>query len=96
MGNPEKLPTTALQWGILTYLGIFASGIGYFAWNKGATLVNMGTLSVANNLLIPTDILVNVIFWNRDADILVNVIFWNRDADIVRLAIGEGIILLEL
>ncbi len=83
MGKPEKLPTTALQWGILTYLGIFASGIGYFAWNKGATLVNMGTLAVANNLLIPTGTLVNVIFWNRDADI-------------VRLAIGGGIILLAL
>jgi len=83
MGNPEKLPTTTLQWGILTYLGLIASGLGYFAWNKGATLVNIGTLAVANNLLIP-------------AGILVNVIFWNREADILRLAIGGGIILLAL
>lgn len=83
LGNPEKLPTTTQQWLILTYLGIIASGIGYFAWNKGATLVDIGTLAVANNLLIP-------------AGILVNVLFWNRDADIVRLAIGGGIILLAL
>lgn len=83
MGNPEKLPTTSLQWGILVYLGIVASGLGYFAWNKGATLVNIGTLAVANNLLIP-------------AGILVNVLFWNRDADILRLTIGGGIILLAL
>jgi hypothetical protein len=36
-----------------------------------------------NNLLIP-------------ADILVNVLIWNRDADIIRLSIGSGIILLAL
>jgi carboxylate/amino acid/amine transporter len=83
LGNPDKLPTTTLQWSILTYLGVIASGLGYFAWNKGATMVNIGTLAVANNLLIP-------------AGILVNVIFWNRDADILRLSIGGGIILLAL
>ncbi|MDO6562127.1 carboxylate/amino acid/amine transporter [Amphritea sp. 1_MG-2023] len=83
LGNPEKLPTTTLQWSILTYLGVVASGLGYFAWNKGATQVSVGTLAVANNLLIP-------------AGILVNVLFWNRDADILRLSIGGGIILLAL
>ena len=83
LGNSDKLPTSTLQWSILTYLGIVASGIGYFAWNKGATQVNVGTLAVANNLLIP-------------AGILVNVIFWNQDADILRLSIGAGIILFAL
>lgn len=83
LGNPEKLPTTSTQWGILIYLGVVASGLGYFAWNKGATLVDVGTLAVANNLLIP-------------AGIVVNVLFWNRDADILRLTIGGGIILLAL
>ena len=83
MGNTDQLPSTGLQWGILTYLGVVASGLGYFAWNKGATQVNVGALAVANNLLIP-------------AGILVNVLFWNRDADIVRLAIGGGIIIAAL
>ncbi|WP_191601198.1 carboxylate/amino acid/amine transporter [Marinomonas algicola] len=83
LGNPEKLPSTNFQWVVLTYLGIVASGLGYFAWNKGATLVNVGALAVANNLLIP-------------AGILVNVIFWNRDADILRLGMGASIILLAL
>ncbi|MGR0280016.1 carboxylate/amino acid/amine transporter [Marinomonas dokdonensis] len=83
MGNTDKLPTTNLQWSILVYLGVVASGVGYFAWNKGATLVNVGTLAIANNLLIP-------------AGILVNVLFWNRDADILRLSIGAAIILLAL
>lgn len=83
LGNLDKLPTTNLQWGILVYLGVVASGLGYFAWNKGATMVNVGALAVANNLLIP-------------AGILVNVIFWNRDADIIRLAIGGGVIIFAL
>lgn len=82
-GNPEKLPTTGLQWGILIYLGIVASGLGYFAWNMGATKVNVGALAIMNNLLIP-------------AGILVNLVIWNRDADILRLSLGAAIILFSL
>ena len=41
-GDANKLPSTSTQWGILIYLGIVASGIGYFMWNKGATIVNVG------------------------------------------------------
>ncbi|GEK14703.1 carboxylate/amino acid/amine transporter [Aliivibrio fischeri] len=82
-GNSEKLPTTSIQWGVLIYLGVIASGMGYFMWNKGATLVNVGVLAVMNNLLIP-------------AGILVNLLIWNRDADILRLSIGGALILLAL
>ncbi len=32
-----KLPETTLQWSILVFLGVVASGIGYFMWNYGAT-----------------------------------------------------------
>lgn len=82
-GNFEKLPTTSTQWGILTYLGLIASGFGYFAWNKGATIVDVGTLAVMNNVLIP-------------AGIVVNVAIWNREADLVRLALGGGIMVFAL
>jgi len=82
-GNADKLPTTVLQWGVLVYLGIIASGVGFFAWNKGATLVNVGALAVMNNLLIP-------------AGIIVNLVIWNRDADITRLAFGGSLIVLSL
>lgn len=82
-GNTAKLPTTTTQWGILIYLGTIASGLGYFAWNKGATQVNVGGLAVMNNLLIP-------------AGILVNVVIWNRDADLIKLSIGGAIIVLAL
>ncbi|MFT6986300.1 MAG: carboxylate/amino acid/amine transporter [Psychromonas sp.] len=82
-GNSDKLPTTNLQWGVLIYLGIIASGGGYFAWNKGATLVNVGALAVMNNLLIP-------------AGIVVNLVIWNHDADILRLGLGGAVILSAL
>ena len=82
-GNSGKLPSTATQWGVLVYLGTIASGVGYFMWNKGATLVNIGVLAVMNNLLIPVGILVNLLIWNHDADIL-------------RLSSGASLILLAL
>ncbi len=37
LGNAQKMPQTTLQWGILVFLGVVASGIGYFMWNYGAT-----------------------------------------------------------
>ncbi len=79
-GNAAKLPTTGSQWGILVYLGLIASGLGYFLWNKGATRVDAGTLAIMNNALIP-------------AGLIVNLVIWNRDANIPRL-IGGGIVLL--
>jgi len=82
-GNSEKLPTTSLQWGILIYLGVIASGLGYFVWNKGACLVNAGALAIMNNALVP-------------AGLVVNILIWNRDVDLMRLAIGGVIILLSL
>jgi carboxylate/amino acid/amine transporter len=82
-GNMDKLPTTNLQWGILTYLGLIASGLGYFLWNKGACLVNAGALAAMNNALVP-------------AGLLVNILIWNREVDIPRLVIGGSIILFSL
>lgn len=49
LGNAQKMPQTTLQWGILVFLGVVASGIGYFMWNYGATQVDAGTLGIMNN-----------------------------------------------
>lgn len=83
MGNLNKLPTTTTQWGILIYLGVIASGLGYFVWNKGACLVNAGALAIMNNALVP-------------AGLIVNILIWNRDVDYPRLIIGGIVILLSL
>ena len=82
-GNPAKLPTTSLQWEILLYLGLIASGLGYFFWNKGATKVDSGTLAIMNNALVP-------------AGLVVNLLIWNRDANLTRLCIGGAILLFSL
>ncbi|WP_193162167.1 carboxylate/amino acid/amine transporter [Microbulbifer hainanensis] len=78
LGKPQY-PQTSLQWGILLWLGVVASGVGYFLWNKGATRVSPGTLAAMNNALIP-------------AGLLVNLLIWNRDADLARLALGGAVI----
>jgi drug/metabolite transporter (DMT)-like permease len=41
------------QWLSLLYLGIIASGLGFFLWNMGARKVREGTLAIMNNLKIP-------------------------------------------
>ncbi|KAF0093623.1 MAG: hypothetical protein E1N59_2611 [Puniceicoccaceae bacterium 5H] len=62
-------PGTAVQWGVLVWLGIGASGLGYFLWNLGATKVNAGTLAIMNNALVPAGLLVNVLIWNKEASL---------------------------
>lgn len=82
-GDLTKMPTTNLQWGILLWLGIVASGLGYLGWNLSGKRVNTGQLATMNNALIP-------------AGILVNVLFWEQSFDYTRLSIGALIIILAV
>lgn len=65
LGNAQKIPATTLQWGILVFLGVAASGIGYFMWNYGATQVDAGTLGIMNNMHVPAGLLVNLVIWHQ-------------------------------
>lgn len=82
-GDGSMLPSEPAQWGVLLWLGLAASGLGLFLWNRGACLVDGGTLAVMNNILIP-------------AGLVVNILIWNRDADLTRLAMGSLIIAFSL
>lgn len=82
-GNPAKLPHTALQWGVLVWMGLFATALGMFWWVKGCTRVDAGALAVMNELHVPLGLLVNLLIWNRDADLK-------------KIALGGGVILLSL
>ncbi len=82
-GNPERLPQTAMQWGVLAWMGIFATALGMFWWVKGSTRVDSGTLAVMNELHVPLGLLVNLLIWNRDADL-------------PRIALGGSVIMLSL
>ena len=82
-GDADKLPSTTTHWTILIWLGVVASGLGFYFWNLGAVKVDAGTLGIMNNALIP-------------AGLIINVLVWNRDADLVRLCLGGGIIVASL
>lgn len=69
LGNTAALPTDSGQWLVLMWLGLAASGGGYFLWNRGAVKVNAGTLAIMNNALVPAGLLVNLLLWNREADL---------------------------
>lgn len=38
-GDPQRLPAGELQWGVLVWMGLLATALGQFWWNKGATEV---------------------------------------------------------
>ncbi len=82
-GDGSVMPQSGTQWAVLLWLGLVASGLGYFFWNLGATKVDAGTLAVMNNALVP-------------AGLLVNILIWNRDVDLPRLIVGGAIIVLAL
>ena len=59
-------PTPA-QWAILLYLGLIASGIGFFLWNRGARQVSAAQLAILNNLKIPLGVLVSLLLFHETA-----------------------------
>ena len=67
----------------LLYLGIVASGLGFFLWNFAARRTDTGTLAVSNNIVIPVAVLVSLIIFGETVDI-------------IRLLIGGSIITFAL
>lgn len=78
--NWELFPVTSMQWTVLIWLGLIASGVGYLAWSIASKKVNIGQLASMNNMLIPAGLLVNYLFWSQDVN-------WTR------LLIGGAVIL---
>lgn len=58
------------QFSIILYLGIVASGVCLFLWNKGSRMVNHGTLAIMNNLKISLGILVSIFIFQERADLI--------------------------
>ncbi|MFC0047921.1 EamA family transporter [Rheinheimera tilapiae] len=81
--NWQRVPETKLEYGILLWLGLVASGLGYWLWNAGARQVSANQLAVMNNVLIPAGLLVNFAFWQHAVN------WWT-------LAAGSVLILLSL
>jgi len=82
-GNAARMPHTAVQWGVLVWMGLFATALGMYWWVKGSTKVDAGTLAIMNELHVP-------------AGLLVNLLIWNHNADLPKLALGGSVILASL
>jgi drug/metabolite transporter (DMT)-like permease len=54
----------------LLYLGVLASGVGFFLWNVGATRVRASTLAVMNNAKIPLGVAVALLCFGEQAHLL--------------------------
>jgi drug/metabolite transporter (DMT)-like permease len=63
------LALTALQAWTLLYLGVVASGAGFFLWNVGATRVSPGTLAVLNNAKVPLGVAVSLTVFGEQASL---------------------------
>ncbi len=79
----STITISANQWLSLIYLGIVASGIGFFLWNVGVTKVEAGSLAVLNNLKIPLAILFAFILLDESIDL-------------IKLTVGSVIIVIAL
>ena len=65
-GNSAKMHPDMTQWAVLIWLGVVASGIGYFLWNRGATQVDSGILAIMNNAVVPLGLVVNLVLWGKN------------------------------
>lgn len=82
-GDASRMPHTAMQWGVLAWMGLFATALGMYWWVKGSTRVDAGTLAIMNELHVP-------------AGLLVNLLIWNHNANLPKLALGGSVILASL
>jgi len=53
----------------LLYLGVIASGLGFFLWNYGAARVSAGTLAVMNNAKVPLAVAVSLVVFGEQTDL---------------------------
>ena len=74
---------SATQWLVFAWLGIAATGLGYFLWNFGATKTKPGLLAVSNNLKLPMAVAVSIF------------VFGERNVEYVRIVSGCSLLALS-
>ncbi|MCH2035393.1 MAG: EamA family transporter, partial [Puniceicoccaceae bacterium] len=73
--NTEHLAVSAAQWQAIMYLGCIASGLGFYLWNKGATLSNTGELAAFNNALVPLAMFVSLFIFKESQPLVFEDLF---------------------
>jgi len=82
--NFQEVELSSEHWKAILYLGCVASGLGFFLWNKGASLSNPGTLAAFNNAVVPLAVLFSLFIFG-EADSL-------DSESLIRLIVGTMLI----
>ncbi|MCH6258270.1 EamA family transporter [Puniceicoccaceae bacterium K14] len=88
LGNWGHFQPTGEQIWVLVYLGVVAAGIGFFLWNKGAAIVNAGTLAAFNNAVVPLAMATSLFVFGEIAEV-------SRD-DLIKLTSGGSLIFVAI
>lgn len=86
--QPIPFEASAQQWMVLVYLGLIASGLGFFMWNKGATQSSPGVLAAFNNAVVPLAMFASLFIFGEAKG--------GSPEQLIRLATGSVLILLAL
>lgn len=81
----EKTALSLSEVQILAYLGIIASGLGFFLWNKGAALSKAGTLAAFNNAVVPLAVICSLFVFGEISEV--------TGSALLRLILGGACIL---
>ena len=82
--NFQEVELSSEHWKAILYLGCVASGLGFFLWNKGASVSNPGTLAAFNNAVVPLAVLFSLFIFG-EADHL-------DTESLIRLIVGTMLI----
>ena len=86
--SPIPINATPTQWLVLVYLGLVASGLGFFFWNKGASQTSVGVLAASNNAVVPLAMFASLFIFGEASG--------GTTQELVRLSIGSLLIMLAL
>ena len=65
LGDFSRAKPTGEQWWVMAYLGVIASGLGFFGWNKGAARSEPGVLAGFNNAVVPLAMAVSLFLFGE-------------------------------
>ncbi|WP_161488115.1 DMT family transporter [Sedimentisphaera cyanobacteriorum] len=85
---PQVAQISVSQWAALLYLGVIASGLCFFLWNKGVRIANITNAAISNNLKMPLAVAVSLFFFGE---------YKTESAEsIVRLGLGTALLAASL
>lgn len=79
----------SVQWVVLVYLGVLASGLGFFLWNHGAVRVNTGTLAAFNNAKVPLGVVCSMAFFGEKPESLFRLLL-SLGLLVIAVLVAEG------